>query len=98
MSDLDRILQEFDEGLYTLGETHWRLLKVSHGAAEIDNLIARLPGDFAAAWIEWARASFSGSDEGRVFLGSGSRTPNEQQSIDAMRGWLATHRERKGED
>jgi hypothetical protein len=93
MNDVDRILQEFDEGLYTLDETNWRLLTVAQGAAEIDNLIAHSPGDFVAAWIEWARTSFSGGNEGFVFLGRGSITPDEQQSIDAMRGWLASHRE-----
>lgn len=94
MNDVDRILQGFDEGLYTLGEINWRLLKVTHGAAEIDNLIAHLPGDFAATWIEWARVSYSGSNEGLVCLGGRSITPDEQQSIDAMRDWLASHRER----
>jgi hypothetical protein len=95
--NVHRILQEFDEGLYTLSETNWRLLKVTHEAAEIDNLIAHYPRDFAAAWIEWARTCFSDSSVGFVCFGSGSITRDEQQSIDAMREWLASHRDLEGQ-
>jgi hypothetical protein len=98
MNEVDKILQEFYEGLHTRGETNWRLLKITHGAADIDNIIAHSPCDVAAGWIEWARASFSGSSEGLIFFGADEITPDEQWSIDTMRRWLDSHLELKGDN
>jgi hypothetical protein len=88
-NSVNQLVRDYDEGLYTLTETNWRLLQLVESADQIAALIARLPAEFAAGWLVWARNSFGGNEGEYFVLGRGPVDPREKAAIDALRVWLA---------
>ncbi len=92
MDPAREILRQYEEGLYTLGETHWRLAKLIEEPDQVPSLIAQLPREFAAAWVAWARSSYGSGDGSFVFDERRPLSIAEKTSINALRTWLLNNR------
>ncbi len=88
---VSQLLEGYNEGLYTLSETYWRLILLVDKADQVDALIEHLPAEFAAAWTAWAQATCSSDKEEYILLGRGPVNELEKGAINAFRLWLARH-------
>jgi hypothetical protein len=82
------VLQDFDSGLATRGETFWRLVRLIDQPAEVDRLIAHLPQALAESWIAWALASFRDWNEDYLVIGCDNLSLRDKRSIEMIRAWL----------
>jgi hypothetical protein len=95
---VSQVLEDYNEGCYTLGETSWRLLLLVDEAEQIDTMIALLPREFAAAWTAWAQRSYGGEKAEYISLSAGPFTGREKLAINVVRSWLARHADFRGKN
>jgi hypothetical protein len=85
--EAEKLLDQYYAGLYTLSETHWRLLQLVEEVSQIDKLIATLPNDIASSWVDWAGRSYRHAGAERVSFG-GPPAPRDEASVKAVEEWL----------